>query len=205
MSAKLAVMAVAALATVGLAAKVEDADQTLTSGGCTTKTEQVGPCAVEFRICYGFYKWKWRYTATACASGVCGESGHTASATTAAEDAARSLFAKGPACAVPRLEAADLAGLADVVLSVPSVVKEEKNDAAPALPLTETCWEESAQARGHKFSVNVCKHASGAVGTWFFATACCGGCGPKSMLYPFPETAVEEAIKLYYRGHPSCL
>ena len=111
MAVKLIVAALALLSTASIVARAEEtasltnvqpaSDDNLTYGGCKSTTETVGPCEVHFSVCYGFYKRKWRYTATACASGLCGSSGHTKSGKGAAEEAAKNLFAQGPACAIP--------------------------------------------------------------------------------------------------------
>eukprot|EP00744_Colponema_vietnamica_P003696 GILI01005623.1.p1 GENE.GILI01005623.1~~GILI01005623.1.p1 ORF type:complete len:124 (-),score=40.49 GILI01005623.1:19-357(-) len=66
------------------------ADERLMSS-CKSETQTVGPCSVHFSVCYGFYKRHWRYTATACTSGICATSGHTKSAKGAAEDAAKDI------------------------------------------------------------------------------------------------------------------
>ena len=87
-----------------------EAENNLGISTCKTVNENVGNCAVSFRVCGKLYGLKWRYTANACASGKCASSGRTKSAKGAAEDAAKALFtAPLPACAVqqPALQAAD--------------------------------------------------------------------------------------------------
>ena len=131
----LATTCLALLATAGVTARANSLSVVsepleLTAGGCKSAREQVGPCSVEFKVCYGVYKRKWRYTATACASGVCGQSGHTKSAKGAAEEAAKALFARGPSCMVQ--------GAPVVVFSVPSVLAEEVSPLEDAMDLSDS-------------------------------------------------------------------
>ena len=87
------VIALAALACLSAVQSAESDIQQVDSTGCKSQTQAVANCSVALSVCYGFFQWHWKYTATASVDGKTGSSGHDDSGDGAAEDAIVDLFA----------------------------------------------------------------------------------------------------------------
>ena len=190
------------------AASEEEAVSAL-GASCKTVAEQIAGCTVSIKVCGGFYRWQFRYTATACASGICATSGHTKSATSAAKEAATKLFGLAPACAVPAKLQADAepsALMSADAIDVEAAVEESEEEAAgiePEIKLGGSCKTVVEQVASCSVSIKVC----GGFHSWRFrytATACASGKCATSGRTKSPTSAAKEAATKLFALAPAC-
>lgn len=66
---------------------------------CKKTTVNAGPCTIQLKVCGGFHRRKWRFSADACASDVCAHVSGFKGGKGAAKQAVYKLLTMKPACA----------------------------------------------------------------------------------------------------------